>query len=338
MSNRRFAHRIVWALIVVVGVIYIQGCGTSSSSTTEDSSVSGSVASVLGGTYNTSQSGGTLALLERIRRTPLSIFLDAFDPSIKDAKAATVCPTYATASGTGAGSCSVSGGVMTLDYGSTGCSFTGSAATWEGSQTLTLSTGSPSCGTFPAGSSYSGTLTRLFPPTTTRTSVGGVVVTVDTSGTDSGYAFSGSAPSGGIVVTFSGGSRTDIALSGVNLIAQSAIGVPRFNHSITTSGTGGSAITLGSGTVTGGTVLVYHNLMKVLGTTTFKNLTFGSGCCLPTGGTITTSFSAVSGTNPTVLGSLFVGKSETLTITGCGTGTYTGPESYTGNVTLPHCF
>ncbi len=333
-----FARWVLGVCLLTVGCLSIQGCNSSSTSTTEDSSASGSVASLLGGTYNTSESSGTVTLREEFfKHSTFSAFLDLFNPSIRNAMATILCPTFQTASGSGTGSCSVVSSTMTLDYG-TGCQFSNSGATWTGSQTLTVSTGSPTCGTFPAAGSYTGTLTRLFPATTTRTSASGVVVTVDTSGTDSGYNFTSpaSAPSGGAVVTFSGGNRTQIAFPGINLIAKTEAGVNRFNHSITTSG--GSPISLSGASVTGGSVLVYHNLLKVLGTTTFTNVEFTAGCCTPTAGTITTSFAAVSGTTPTTVGEAFVNKSETLEFTGCGTATYTGPESYSGDVTLGHCF
>jgi hypothetical protein len=331
--------------LAAIGFLSLQGCGNSTGSTTEDSSASGTVAAALGGAYNASMSGGTMAMRnEAPKHSRFSILLDALNPTIKNALAAMLCPTYATTSPSAG--CTVTSGVMTLSYGTTtGCSFSGSAATWTGSQTLTPASGSPSCGSFPAPTSTPFTLTRLFPPTTTRTSASGVVVTIDTAGTDAGFVTGSTqqptAPSGGAVVTFnsSTGTRTQIAFPGINLIAASATGTAKFNHSITTTGSSATPITLSSGSVTGGTVLVFHNLVQVMGTTTFSSVSFSSGCCTPTSGTITTAFSAVSGVTPTAIGSAsFVGKSETLTFTGCGTATYTGPESYSGNVTLGHCF
>ena len=81
-----------------------------------------------------------------------------------------------------------------------------------------------------------------------------------------------------------------------------------------------------------GSVNVYHNLVHVIGTTTLTDLQFSSGCCTPTGGTITTTFQTGA------LLSKFNGATETLTITGCGAANYTGPEGYSGSVALDHCF
>jgi hypothetical protein len=275
-----------------------------------------------------------------IQRSSFSSFLDLINPSIKDAMAATLCPTFMTAAGTGAGTCSVYGvgnNVLFLDYG-TGCQFANGTATWAGSQMLTVSAGTVSCGSFPAAGGYSGNLTRAFPPTTTRTDAAGIVVTIDTSGIDPGYAFTtpSSPPAGGAVVSFTNGTRTELQIPGVNLTATSAVGTSLYNHSLTT--TGGTPITMSNGVITAGSVLVYHNLLQVLGTTTFNGVTFSSGCCTPTAGTVTTIFSAVSGTTPTAAGALFVGRSETLTFTSCGNATYTGPGGSPLSVALNQCF
>jgi hypothetical protein len=329
-ASRIFWYRALPIAAAIGGVLYFAGCGNSGSST-EDSSTSGSVAATLGGSVNASSASGTQAMNERIRR---GSWLDALPFSIPDALAGTACPTFASSSSAG---CSVSGPDMTLTYGS-GCSFGSSAAVWTGSQTLALSTGTPTCGTFPAGGSYGGTLTRTFSAGSTRTSAAGIVVTIDTAGTDAGVPSGVTAPSGGVVVHFASGTRNQIDIDGVNLIGASSAGVAKFNHSISTTVTGGANIVLNGASVTSGTVITYHNLLKIQASSAVTGLGFSAGCCTPTSGTITTSFSAISGVTPTLIGSAFVGKTETLQFTSCGKATYTGPEGYSGAVTLGHCF
>jgi hypothetical protein len=86
-----------------------------------------------------------------------------------------------------------------------------------------------------------------------------------------------------------------------------------------------------------GSVTVYHNILQVIGTSTFNNVTHSDSCCLPISGSITTVFSAGS-VAPTELGLLMVGKSETLTFTSCGEGllqTYNGTQQ---TVALSRCY
>jgi hypothetical protein len=331
LKKRPFRYVIASICLAIAGFLYVQGCGSSSSST-EDSSTSGTVAAVLGGSYNNSGSGGTVTLNEIIKRTPMSTIFEALSP-IQNAVAGTACPTYASTS-----NCTSASDVMTLTYGT--CSFSGSAAVWSGAQVLTLtgSTTVPCGGTSPVPSGFGGTLTRTFTDPTTRTAASGTVVQVSNTA-DSVFTTAYSSaptvtlPTGGIAISFTSGSRSGITINGVNLIAGTSAGVAKFNHSLTSSLVGLS----GTNLTNGATVTVYHNLLKIKATATLNNVAFSSGCCTPTSGSISTAFTAVSGVTPTVAGSLFVGNSETLTFTGCGTATYTGPEGYSGNVTLAHC-
>lgn len=88
----------------------------------------------------------------------------------------------------------------------------------------------------------------------------------------------------------------------------------------------------------GGTVTVYVNKMNVIGTTSFTNVIYNNQCCWPVSGVVTTVFSAGVNVSPTNLGSAMVGKAETLTITGCGTGTFKDFSGTTRLVTLNNCF
>lgn len=152
-------------------------------------------------------------------------------------------------------------------------------------------------------------------------------MTINTSGSPLTPFNSNSAPSGGSTWT-----PTSLAINGVNLAAATSDGTAIFNHVITTnSNDGGFDLTLSGNTATG-RVIVYHQLAHVKATSTI-NVTFSSGCCLPTSGLITTQFD----TSDARALAKYNGATENLSFTGCGTATYTGPEGKTGNVTLSHC-
>ena len=86
-----------------------------------------------------------------------------------------------------------------------------------------------------------------------------------------------------------------------------------------------------------GAVTVYHNLLRVVGTSVLSNITHSDTCCLPVSGTVTTVFSAGTNVGPTLLGTLLVGKAEVLTITGCGTGTLQRIDGSSVHVALNGC-
>jgi hypothetical protein len=294
---------------------------------------------MVGGANSSSTGSGSLGfhVPARLRGNRL---LDALRAgfSVPEALAAVVCPTI----GGSAAGCSVGGTgnlTLTMTYGS-GCSFGSSAATWTGAQLITFSTGTPSCSSFPTG--FTGTVQRTFAAVVsgsgsnapTRVAPSGTSVVIDTSGASA--AADGHSYSGGTTVTFASGVRTQIAVNGINYTGVSPSGKTIFSHSMTTSPVGGSStpLTISNGVVNG-TVTTFHNLVKIVATSTLSNVAFTAGCCQPTSGTITTTFAAISGVTPVKTG--FVGSTETLTFTGCGTGTYSGPEGYSGAVTLAHC-
>jgi hypothetical protein len=284
----------------LAALIIFSGCGNSdSASGTEDISTSGSVASVVGGGVNGSTQTGTQALLEK--QSYIEQILSGVSPfSVADASSS--CPTFYSSGSSACG--------QTLTY--SGCSFSGSQATWTGGVSFACT-----------GSLSSGTVARTITNGTTRTNAFGTSVAITSTGTLATYA--GSIAGGGTTVTTSGGSVTSVAINGVKLVGTHSGGTAAFDHTITGS------VTNNGGSYSG-TVTTYHNLIHITATSTVSALTFSSGCCTPTGGTISTSFSGGG-----AIKTGYVGVTETLQFTGCGTATYTGPEGYSGSVTLSNC-
>lgn len=311
----------LFACVAVGGsfALFNAGCGSASSGSTEDSSTSGTVAAMVGGAYNTSGSGGTVTL-----NTPSAWerLLNATSPFSEAVASGTACPTI----GGSATGCTDSSGTLTMTYN--GCSFGSASATWSGTQLINFSGGGESCSAFP--SSYTGNVTRTFGASTTRTAASGSSVLIDTSGTTVHAADSGTY-AGGTVVALSSGVRNSLTVSGINYLGKNSSGKTTFSHSLKSS-----TLSISNGAIATGTITVIHNLAKVQATSTLTNLTFTAGCCTPTGGSVSTTFSAITGVTPAMPG--FVGVTETLQFTGCGTAIYTGPEANLGgNVTLAHC-
>ena len=178
-------------------------------------------------------------------------------------------------------------------------------------------------------------INRQFQAGTTRTSAGNTAVTITTGAFS---AFEGNSYSGGINIFFTGGTRSTLAIPGITLVGSKG-GTTIFSHTITTSpqdGPTGAPLTFSGGnTIVSGTIVTYHNLAQVAGASSFNNVAFSASCCYPVSGSITTTFSSISGHTPLL--PKFVGASETLTYTGCGTAIYSGPEGYNGPVTMGHC-
>ena len=140
---------------------------------------------------------------------------------------------------------------------------------------------------------------------------GGVVVTCGSSGCAQGgtVVVSGSHLTG--TVTIDGRSTTI------------------WDHTVST-GTGGLDVTgSGSSRVVSGTVTVQHNLAKYTAKATFDAVGYSEpGCCFPTSGTVTTTFSSGPST----------GKSETLTfLPACGEADLTHADGSKDVITLQHC-
>jgi len=314
-----------------LGLLFVFASGCGSSAGQEDSSTSGNVGGTLGGSVASSSGGSSSAFFEPSPHNEFEL-AHLFEFLIPKAFAAgTVCPVIAT--GVNGTNCSVAVSTATLTYST--CSFLGSPAFWTGSQIVAFTGATPICGsTFPTAMTQ---IIRTFGAGTTRTSAGNTVVTIDTGGAVTA-ADTHTYP-GGVTITFNGsGLRTGLSIAGIDLVAAHG-GLPLFSHTLTTSPVGGSSTPLvftNGNTISSGTVVTFHNLAKVEGASTFNNVQFSPTCCHPVSGSITTVFSAINGVTPLL--PRFVGATETLNYTGCGTATYSGPEGYSGNVTLGHCF
>jgi hypothetical protein len=185
------------------------------------------------------------------------------------------------------------------------CSFKGSTNLWAGGAQFTC----PSAGS----------ITRTIQNGTTETTTSGLVVEVKTSNL---YSYTGMAPSGGGTTV----SASSIEIGGIEFLGNKSGGHTVLDHTLYTP----TALTLNNGAVTG-TIVGYNNIAHVTATSTV-NVTFSANCCFPTGGTIKTTFSGGSDAN-----ARFIGATETLSFSGCGSATYSGPEAYAGSVSLPYC-
>jgi hypothetical protein len=278
-----------------LSLIAITGCAKSSDSS-DVSENSGSTA------------GGTMSMNHRKQSYfDVDQFIASLNP-IANAHASIACGTLTSSELT---SC-ISTHSASISYND--CSFGSSTATWNGSVNFACPNAT--------------TITRSVTNGTTRSNSYGSVVTINTSNLtvyNSNSALSG----GGTTLDSSAGT---ITINGVQMIGVNS-GKTIYNHVITSSAL--TRAVTGLGTVVNGTVTTYHNLARVTGTATVTNLTFVSGCCTPTSGTISTVFETTNGYAALLSG--FNGATETLNFTGCGTATYTGPEGLSGTVALANC-
>lgn len=327
-----------------VCLIGLSNCGNqdnATSSLSEDTSTSGTAASAVGGALSGSSSSGTLAL--RSQKTDWLANLQRTLNFIPEVNASgTPCATFKTTSGSG---CTAISDTLFLTYSD--CSFPNSGASWTGVQALTAPS-AVTCGTFPIASNESGTLYRQFVTASGSSTAGsatvvtpnGTTVTIDNATSNlenfDGDAIANTVSSAyGTAVTFLSGARTAIDIA-EHISAEAASGTPLYNHSVT--GMLSVTETAGSSTRTvSGDIKVYHNILRVVGTSAFNSVEHENGCCYPISGTITTTFAAGSSVTPTIAGSAYVGKSESLTFTGCGTATFVDINGKNDNVTLNHC-
>jgi hypothetical protein len=336
----KFTMQKTLALSVILASTAFVNCskGTSSddSSLAADTSSSGVVASSIGGALSDSSSGGTQAFYKKFNNPVTASWQNEF-AIVPKASAAGLCPTFLTM-GTG---CSTTGGTMWLTYSD--CTFTGHAE-WNGVQAITMSAGSASCGTFPSPGA-SQTLSRQIVTTTGGSTpgsltltAGGLTATIDDATANLGnfdsQIIASNVGSGyGSKVTFnSSGFRSNLSLAH-HLTVDFLL-----DHSVTGSVTVTESTPASSRTLNG-TVTVYHNLMRIVGTSILSNVVHENVCCLPVSGSITTSFAAGQNvTTPRAGGDKYIGKSEVLTFTGCGTATFQDINGNTANVTLNRCF
>ena len=337
----KFTYRKALVLSLASMSLSLVNCSKASneeaSGMSTDNSASGAAAGAAGGALSSSNANGTQAQFKFSSGPSIIETVQAALNPLPRASADAYCPTFKTV-GTG---CTTSGGTMWLNYDS--CSFKGDVS-WTGTQAITMSTGTAACGTFP-NPGANATLYRQFVQGVSSTAAGSASLTYnsksatidDESANLSNFDGDTLTPTNpntgyGAAITFdSSGARSSIALGHHISVAGD------FDHSV--SGTLSISETAGatSRTITG-SVKVYHNLMRVVGTSTFNDVLHNDVCCLPISGSITTVFSAGTNVSPTRVGLLAVGKTETLTFTGCGTASL---ESYDGSVvdvTLNRCF
>jgi hypothetical protein len=243
--------------------------------------------------------------------------------------------------------CSTTGKNMWLQH--LNCNFAGSSLTWSGTtfyQVSGIESVNASCGTFP-GAGNSGTLIRQYvggllsylPGEMTRTNSTGQPTKVDDSSPNLGtfdiLHTVASLVNGayGVELRFnSSGARASLKVLERQYLTGS------YDYSV--EGTLAITETAGASSRTlNGTLQVYDNLKKVIGTTLFSGVTHSDSCCMPVSGTVTTSFAASTNpVYPTSSGAEMVGKSETLTINGCGSGSLVKTDGTTENVTFNQCF
>ena len=300
---------VLLAGVFLATVVAMIACGTykSQGNPSDTTSASEMATAVVAGSVNASNPAGTQASLDR--RAPKGFWesLPGMFSLIDNAFASSFCPTVQIG-GTG---CTSTANSETLTYSN--CSFLGSVAVWNGSQTLTETGGATlGCGipSFPPGA----TLQRLFGSGTTRSSTAGVLVTLDTTGDATGWNTSVAAT--GVDISYTGiNNARSITIAGIHTTGTYS-GYEVFDHTIYTAS---PIIVSTGGIVTGGTVVVEHNLAKYVATATFNSLAFTANCCFPTSGSVSTQYST--------------GKTETMIFTTtCGVATLNGAST-----TLTEC-
>jgi hypothetical protein len=336
--------QVILVLALLTASPLITNCGMTTSNpnngaagVVEDSSASGAAAGAVGGALSDSSPNGTQASMSfKSQRTFFTALKAAINP-LPSAFAESFCPTPRVTQN----ACSASGSAMFLTYDD--CTFAG-RATWNGVHAFSMSTGTAVCGTFP-NPGANGTLYRQYVNPSNTSQPGEVTLaTSETSGiVDDASAnlanFDGdtlptinSNGGYGAAVSFgSNGARDGITL-GHHIAVQG-----EFDHSVEGNLSVNELPGANSRTVSG-TVKVYHNLLRVIGTSTFNNVVHEDVCCLPVSGSITTAFTAGTNVAPTAAGQLIVNKSETLTFTGCGSAILQGADGSSKTVSLNRCF
>lgn len=314
--------------------VLLSACNNLSGGTTtgnplaEDTSASGSAAGALGGALSGSSANGSVQQQQtRMVSVPLSLRAQA-----------TSCPTFHTAAGA---QCVASGGTLWLTFAT--CSYPGYSLLLDGYLAIKESAGSAACGTFP-NPGASGTIYRQYVQGAGSTTPGLFSITSGgyTAYIDNQTANLGNFDNQPISTILNSGYGTKVVLDNTGarsqiVMANRVFSVGHFDHVIT--GTLNIAEVAGASTRTvNGAITVYHNGLKVVGTSTFTNVVHSDTCCLPISGKIKTTFSAGANVPPTGLGSLFINQSETLILNGCGVGTLTDYTGTTTNVALTRCY
>ncbi len=304
-------------VLLSVFTLLINGCGSSGSSTTSNGSGSEIAASSVAGASSSTE--GTIALLNMGPTIKKSLFASVKDQfSLLQNAWGTTCSSIAAGA-------SCSGSTLTYDLGTSGNGCTTGAVSWTGNMIFTWTTGS--CVNSPKNSAANAVFTRTTDTTgLTRTAGSNSIVT--TTQDSSGYS---TPKTGGMTITCGSSgcsSGRSIVINGVHYTG-SSVSLPKWDHTVSTddpvvmTGTGGTRV------ISSMTVRVQHNLAQFMSVTTVASpLTHTAGCCFPTGGTISTSYS----------GGPYDGKSETLVFSStCGQATLTPSGGTASSITLTHC-
>ena len=136
-------------------------------------------------------------------------------------------------------------------------------------------------------------------------------------------------------MSFDADNKRTQAIVNEHLQGSAPNGTTLFDHTITANVN--LSESAGTSTVTSATVKVYHNLLQIIGTSTFSNVAYNDTCCTPISGEIDTVFSNGSSVNPTTAGLDYIGLTEKMTFNSCGKVTYTDVAGNISNLTLS-CF
>jgi hypothetical protein len=288
--------------VAVASAFSFSACDLAASSGLYDTSS----AEVAGGTIasaaaSSDSSSGTTVAYTVPERSSSSVLTMLAKNLLVPPSLASACPALSACSGN----------ALALN----GCS--GLVGTWTGSFGLAFTGGSATCGT--ALSAY--TNGEAF----TLTSSSGVVLTIGnyTLTNTSGNSGFNNIVSGGTTVacTATGCTSRTVTVSGWNrILAYSS--VPVYNHTVNTSSPFAIAQSGTAKTISSGTLVLQHNLAHFVATTTVSQpVVITGGCCVPTSGSLTTTFSN--------------GKTGTETVNfgpTCGSGTVNGHS-----FTLAYC-
>lgn len=262
-------------LITLVAVVFT-GCKKGVAQKPTSFTASEEAIAHLSGSVSYSYSSGSFA-----QAKPEKTFFELaeyFLSPVQKAYAATPCPTLLS----GGAYCSVVGATVTLVYSS--CSFGASPAVWNGGSVLTVGGQTPVCGAYPTFVNTND-MSRTFVANTTRTMASsGVVISLDTTGSSTGW--SSPLNSTGVTTAFTGAVARDITINGIHT-SGTVNGQQFFDHTISSNAIAVNA----TNKVTSGTITVQHNLARYVATTTVvSQLGFSAGCCYPTSGAISTTY------------------------------------------------
>jgi hypothetical protein len=335
LSNRVFAASLV-ALAACSAKSGAPGSPSASNPSTSEVAVS-----VVSGAMNNT-SGSTVAFAPP--RAPKATFaervVDALNPIGTAYAASWTCqgdslsPKFA--------------GPGTYEFTPVSCSVTWgnghtASSTWSGPFTLDYGSSCDKINVFVRNQAGGCVVTRTTGTSSdTRTITGpdgnSYAITHDTNGAGTGWDSSVTpAPAnGGVVATCAaGGCRANggtLVVNGSHLFGTVTIGGTAdkiWDHTVSTGSNGMTIVPSPSGPVVSGSVVVEHNILQYTATTTFNSVEYGEpGCCFPTGGSLTTTFSK----GPDV------GKQESLSFGAvCGEATLTTASGEQVPLELEHC-